>query len=172
MEQEADNPLDSASPEQKLHWLTATLRTPAEMIRGFAGIIKLNVSANRVDAEEILQIVDAIAEAANKIKDLLDEMVLSKGFYVPSDTISSTDVLLAFRQRLLDARQQNDNDTLRDLAVFFAMLYELAEKKQIEGSILGILLDLEAAAWDAIHGIPWKRTIPSEEEVISALNTN
>ena len=122
MNQETDTGLDSASPEQKLHWLTAELRTPTEVIRGLAEIIRLNVSSNRIEAEEILQIVDSISEAANKIKNLLDETVRSKGFYVPSDTISSTDILLALRQRLLVARQQNDKDTLRDLAVFFNMI--------------------------------------------------
>ena len=171
MNQETDHGLDSASPEQKLHWLTAELRTPTELIRGLAEIIRLNVSSNRIEAEEILQIVDSISEAANKIKNLLDETVRSKGFYVPSDTISSTDILLAVRQRLLDARQQNDKDSLRDLAVFFNMIYEIAEKKQVPGNIFGILLNLESAAFDAIHGIPWKSSIPSEEEIISALNT-
>ena len=171
MNQESDNALDSASPEQKLHWLTAELRTPAEVIRGLAQIIRLNVSSNRIEPEEIVQIVDSISEVANNVKDRLDEIVRSKGFYVPSDTISSTDILLALRQRLLDARQQNDQDTLRDLAVFFNMIYEIAEKKDVQGNISGILLNLESTAVEAIHGIPSKSIIPSDEEIISALNT-
>jgi hypothetical protein len=172
MNQDPESFLDSASPEQKLHWLTAELRTPAEVIRGLAGIIRLNVSANRIEPEEILQIVDLISEAANKIKSLLDEMVRSKGFYTPSNDLSATDILLALRQRLLDARQQNDKDKLQDLAVFFSMIYETVEKKKTQGNIFGILLDLERSAWDSFHDIPWKSTIPSEEEIISALNTN
>ena len=171
MNQETDNALDSASPEQKLHWLTAELRAPAEVIRGLAQIVRLNVSSHRMEPEEIVQVVDSISEAANNIKNRLDEMVRSKGFYVPSDTISSTDILLALRQRLLDARQRNDQDTLRDLAIFFNMIYEIAEQRKVQGNIFGILLNLESAAFESIHGISWKSIIPSEEEIISALNT-
>jgi hypothetical protein len=36
MNQEPENFFDAASPEQKLHSLTAELRMPAEIIRGFA----------------------------------------------------------------------------------------------------------------------------------------
>ena len=172
MDHGTENSLDSASPWQKLHWLTAEVITPVEVIRGLAGIIRLNVLAKRMEPEEILQVVDSISEAANKIKNLLDEMVRSKDFYVPSDTISSTDILLALQQRLLDAREQNDMNTLQNLYVGFGMLEDIAEKKKTHARISRILDDLRTSAFEAIQGISWKSTIPSEEEIISALNAN
>ena len=49
---------------------------------------------------------------------------------------------------------------------------EIAAQKAIDGMIFGILENLENSAYDAIRGTPWKSLIPSEEEIISALNTN
>lgn len=172
MDQGTDNSLDSASPEPKLHWLTAELRTPVEVIRGLAEIIRLNAESNNLEREGTLQVVTAISEAANTIKNYLDEMVRSKGFYTPSKNISSTDILIALRQRLLEARAQNDMDTLQSLALSFGILEEVAEKKNSHPRISTILDDLGTSAFEAIHGIPWKSTIPSEEEIISALNAN
>jgi hypothetical protein len=54
MDQGTDDSLDAASPEQKLHWLTAELRTPVEVIRGFAEVIRLNIVSNRIEPEEIV----------------------------------------------------------------------------------------------------------------------
>ncbi len=168
--QEPENFFDSASPEQKLHWLTAELRTPVEIIRGFAETIRDTNLSQKIEPEGIL--ISAISEAADKVRNLLDEVVRSKGFYTPSHDLSSTDILLGLRQHLLHARQEDDKDTLQSLAIFFDMLWEIAAKKKNQGIILGILENLERSAWDSIQGVPWKSTIPSEEEIISALNTN
>jgi hypothetical protein len=149
--------------------LTAELRTPVETIRGFAETIRTTNLSQKIEPEGIL--INAISEAADKIKNLLDEMVRSKGFYTPSNDLSSTDILLGLRQHLLDAREQNDMNTLQNLAVFFDLIWDIAAKRDIQGRIFRILQDLESSAWDSIHGIPWKSTIPSEEEIISALNT-
>lgn len=171
MNQEPKNFLDSASPEQKLHSLTAGLWTPVEVIRGLAEIIRLNISSNRIEPEETLQIVNGISEATDKIKNLLNETVRSKGFYTPSKDISSTDIFLALRQHLLNARQRNDIDALHSLVMVFDIIDDVVSKRNTEGKILGVLEDLGTAAREAIHGIAWKSTIPSEEEIISALNT-
>ena len=119
----------------------------------------------------MLQVVNEISEAADKIKKLLNETVRSKGFYTPSKDISSTDILLALRQHLLNARQQNDMDALHSLEMVFGILEEVVSKTNTRGKIFGVLDDLGTSAREAIHGIPWKSTIPSEEEIISALNT-
>ena len=170
MNQEPENYFGDVSPEQKLHSLIAELRTPVEIIRGCAETIRITNLSQKIEPEGML--INAISEAADKIKNLLDEMVRSKGFYTPSHDLSSTDILLGLRQHLLDARQQNDMNTLQNLAVFFDLIWEIAAKTDFQGRIFRILEDLEHSAWDSIHGIPWKSTIPSEEEIISALNTN
>src|SRR5215207_2052454 len=172
MNQRPENFFDSASPEQKLHSLTAELRTPVEIIRGSAETIRRIDPSLNIDPVVLSSGIDAISEAADKIRNLLDEVVRSKGFYSPSHDLSSTDILLGLRQHLLDARQQNDMDTLQNLAVFLNLIWEIAAKRDIQGRIFRILEDLERSAWDSTHGISWKSTIPSEEEIISALNTN
>ena len=164
------DPLDSATPEQKLRILTAELRMPVEIIRGFAEIIRTKNESQNIEPSGILQEINSITDAANKIKNLLDEMVSSKGFYVPSKNLSSTDIILDLRQRLLDAREQNDKDTLGHLAMIFDTIWDVAAKKIDQAMIYRILEDLENSAYDSIRGVPWKSTIPSEEEIISALN--
>jgi hypothetical protein len=72
----------------------------------------------------------------------------------------------------VDARQQNDMNTLQNLAVFFDLIWEINAKRDIQGRIIRILEDLERSAYDSIGRVPWKSNIPSEEEIISALNTN
>lgn len=165
-----DSQFDSITPEQKLHALTAELRTPLEIIRGLTEMIRINIGSNRIEPEGTLRAINSILEAANRIENLLDEVVSSKGFYTPSKDLSSTDILLGLRQQFLDAREKNDTNTLRSLAVFFNIIEEIATRKGIEGRIYGILEDLENSAYDSIGGVPWKSTIPSEEEIISALN--
>ena len=172
MKQEAENPFDSKTPEQKLHSLTAELRTPIEVIRGLAEMIKINSSANKIESEGILSEINDILKATDSIKNLLDEMVRSKEFYTPSNDLSATDILLTLRQQLLDAREQNDTKTLQNLATVFDIIWEIAAKREIEGMIFRILENLENSAYDSIGGTPWKSIIPSEEEIISALNRN
>lgn len=172
MDEPTNNLFESATPEQKLHSLTAELRIPVEIIRGFVEIIRLQNQANSIEPQGILGEINTISEAAHKIKNLLDEAVNSKGFYTPSKDLSSTDILLALRHQLLDAREQNDTNTLQNLATVFDIIWEIAAKKKIEGLIFRILENLENSAYDSIRGTPWKSIIPSEEEIISALNRN
>jgi signal transduction histidine kinase len=72
-----NNSPESATPEQKLSILTNELRTPVEIIRGFASVIRMEIESDRINPAELLNEIITIAEAANKIKELLDEMVSS-----------------------------------------------------------------------------------------------
>lgn len=83
--------------------------------------------------------------------------------------ITSLDIFFYFRQRLLDAQAQKDIDTLRNLAIVFDMLWDLADKKKIQGGIFRILENLENSAQDSVEGVDWKSIIPSEEEIKSVL---
>ena len=166
-----DNQFHSATPEQKLHALTAELRIPVQVIGSLAEIIRLRNQVNSIEPKEILSVINTISEAADKMENILDETVSSKGFYVPSKGLSSTDILLDLRQRLLDAREQNDGNTLQNLAVFFDMIWDVVAKKKIQGGIGRILENLENSAYDSVQGVGWKSIIPSEEEMISALNS-
>jgi signal transduction histidine kinase len=69
--------LKSASPEQKLSILTNELRTPVEIIRGYAAVIRKEIESNSIEPAELLNEINTIAEAADNIKKLLDEMVSS-----------------------------------------------------------------------------------------------
>jgi hypothetical protein len=83
--------------------------------------------------------------------------------------ISTVEIFLYLRQRLLNARDQNDLDTLRTLATVFDMLWDLAVDKKNQGRILGVLENLENSAYDTIQGVGWKSIIPTEEEIKSVL---
>ncbi len=82
--------------------------------------------------------------------------------------ITSLDIFLYLRQRLLDAREQKDVDTLGNLQTVFIMLSDLAYLKKV-GGLGAILEEFENSARDSIMGVPWKSTIPSEEEIRLAL---
>jgi signal transduction histidine kinase len=73
-----NNQFDSATPEQKLSILTNELRTPIEIIRGYASVIKKDIESNKFDSETVLKEIDRIAESADKIKKLLDELIDSR----------------------------------------------------------------------------------------------
>jgi hypothetical protein len=165
-----DNQFESATPKQKLHALTAQLRIPVQVIRNLAEIMRLGNQANSIEPQGLLSAINTISEAAGKIENLLDEIVRSKGFYIPPKDLSSTDILLGLRQQLLDAREKNDTNTLQSLAVVFNIIEEIAIQKGIEGIIFRILENLGNSAIDSVGGFPWKSIIPSEEEIISALN--
>jgi len=72
-----NNPFESASPEQKLSILSNELRTPVEIIRGIVAVIRKGIESNSVEPAEILKEINTIAEASDKIKELLDEMMKS-----------------------------------------------------------------------------------------------
>ena len=87
-----------------------------------------------------------------------------------SDKLSSTDILLYLRQCLLDAREPRDVKKLIEIQTVCEFLSSLVYSKEIRG--IGLILEeLENSAADSIAGVPWKSTIPSEEEIISALNS-
>jgi len=69
---------ESATPEQKLSILTNEIRTPVEIIRGLAFIIKKGIESNKSDSETLLKDISQIAESADKIKELLDELLNSR----------------------------------------------------------------------------------------------
>jgi hypothetical protein len=53
------------------------LRTPVEIIRGIVAVIRKGIESNSVEPAEILKEINTIAEASDKIKELLDEMMKS-----------------------------------------------------------------------------------------------
>lgn len=73
-----EDPFDTTTPEQKLWNLTNELRTPVEIIRGYASVIKKDIESNKFDSETLLKEIDRIAESADKIKELLDELLDSR----------------------------------------------------------------------------------------------
>jgi len=86
-----------------------------------------------------------------------------------SSTFSAIHILIYLRQSLLDAVDQNDVDTLHNLARVFDMLWDFVDKEKIHGGVGRILENLGNAAREYARGIGWKSIIPSEEEIRSAL---
>ena len=105
MDEPTNNIFESAAPEQKLHTLAAKLRISIQQIYLLVKIISTMISvSNSIESERILGEINRITEVADDIKNTLDEVVRSKGFYTPSKDLSSSDILLGLRQQLLDAR--------------------------------------------------------------------
>ena len=71
------NQFSSASPEKRLSILTNEVRTPVEIIRGLVAVIKKDIESNNVKPTEFLNEINTIAEAADKIKELLDDLIIS-----------------------------------------------------------------------------------------------
>jgi hypothetical protein len=65
------------SPEQKLNTLINELRTPVEIIRGLAPVIRMEIESDGLKPAKLLNEINRIAAAADKIKELLDETVSS-----------------------------------------------------------------------------------------------
>jgi hypothetical protein len=70
-----NNLFSSAAPEQKLSILTNALRTRNEILRGSASVIRMGIESDSTKPAEFLNGINAISEAAEKIKELLDEIV-------------------------------------------------------------------------------------------------
>ena len=66
--------LNSATPEQKLYTLIIELKTPIEVIRGFARIIKKDIETNNIDPTKMLEAVNKIIEKADWVKEISDEI--------------------------------------------------------------------------------------------------
>jgi hypothetical protein len=82
--------------------------------------------------------------------------------------IPALEIVLYLRQRLLDARDQNEMGTLESLQTVYVVLSDLAYLRKARG--LGMILEeLESSARDSLMGVPQKSTIPSEEQIRDAL---
>jgi hypothetical protein len=77
------------------------------------------------------------------------------------------DLLLNLRQRLLDAREKNDQTQLAHLKITFGTLVESAYATD-DKALIALLVDLEDAARDAMTGAAWKSSIPSTEVIENA----
>ncbi|MBI5670264.1 MAG: hypothetical protein HZC41_19900 [Chloroflexi bacterium] len=77
------------------------------------------------------------------------------------------DMVLSLRQRLLDAREQDDRASLGVLQTTFGALIEASYGTQ-ERTLIEILIALEDAARDAAMGVGWKSDIPSVEGIQQA----
>lgn len=86
-----------------------------------------------------------------------------------ANKISSVDIFLYLRQRLLSAREQKDISDLMNIQIVTDILLDLAFMKN--NREVGVILEnFESAARDAIQGVDWKSIIPTEEEIKSSLS--
>lgn len=83
--------------------------------------------------------------------------------------LTAFDILIYLRQRLLVAIEKNEKSELEDLAFVFGMLEDLVYKYNYAGNIDTIIEKFERTAIEYATGITWKITVPSEEEIRSAL---
>jgi hypothetical protein len=67
--------LKNIASEQKFAVLVNELRTPIEIIRGLAAVMKKDIESSKVEAKKLLNELSGIADAAEKIKELLEEAV-------------------------------------------------------------------------------------------------
>ena len=83
--------------------------------------------------------------------------------------MSSVEIFLYLRQRLLSAREQKDINTLMQIGSVSDILLDLAYTKNSR-EVGAILENFESAVRDSIQGVDWKSIIPTEEEIYLALN--
>ena len=86
--------------------------------------------------------------------------------------LSALHILIDLRQRLLAAIEKNDKDELHFLAKVFNMLLDVVDKYKVLGGLGRVIEDLERSAYDYASGVGWKATIPSEEDIRSALQND
>jgi hypothetical protein len=82
--------------------------------------------------------------------------------------MSSVEIFLYLRQRLLSAREQKDINTLMQIGSVSDILLDLAYTKNSR-EVGAILENFESAVRDSIQGVEWKSIIPTEEEIQKAL---
>jgi hypothetical protein len=82
--------------------------------------------------------------------------------------MSSVEIFLYLRQRLLSASDQKDVRVLMEIQTISDMLLDLAYMKNSQ-EVGAILENFESAARDSIQGVDWKSILPTEEEIKSAL---
>ena len=163
-----NEPLSSPTPGQKLYILSSQLKGLIESIRLDAMLIKKNIESSNITPETLLKDITRIAEVADKIRELPDQVIHSKSSV--SDTaresvkITTLDIFLYLRKRLLDAREPSDVEKLVEIQAICEFLLYLVYSKQTPG-LGSILEEFESSARDSIMGVPWKSNIPSEEEI-------
>jgi len=82
--------------------------------------------------------------------------------------LTTLQILIYLRQRLLAAIEQDDKDELRFLAKVFDMLWDIVHTNKVKGGLGRVLENLERSAYDYASGVGWKAIIPSEEEIKAA----
>lgn len=81
--------------------------------------------------------------------------------------MTPVDMVLSLRQRLLEAREQEDRASLGILHTTFGALVEASYGTQ-EDALVEILIALENAARDAAMGVGWKSDIPAVRTIQEA----
>jgi hypothetical protein len=79
------------------------------------------------------------------------------------------DLLCHLRERLIEARERNDQESLVELKTTFTILREVSYSSEDE-KLITLVVALEDSARDAIMSVPWKSDIPSVETIRSALS--
>ena len=75
MNKSLQNQYASSSPEQKLMILLHEIATPILIIQGFAELLKQHYESSNERPEEILEWIDAIANAAEHLKEVRNELM-------------------------------------------------------------------------------------------------
>ncbi len=75
MNEPLQNQYASASPEQKLAILLHDIATPIAIIQGFAAIMRKHYESSNERPEEILDWINAIAKAADHLKEVRNELM-------------------------------------------------------------------------------------------------
>ena len=85
-----------------------------------------------------------------------------------AESVTLTEFILALRQRLVDAVQTNDQETIAQLLTTFGILVDTSYSVQ-DHSVTELLVFMEDSARNALMGVAWKAPIPSVDAVESAL---
>jgi len=73
MNMDNSNIYPSVTPEQKLRIMCSEMATPIEVIRGCITLIQKHYESDDKQSEELLECINAIAQAATYLKKLRDE---------------------------------------------------------------------------------------------------
>ena len=82
------------------------------------------------------------------------------------------ELLIHMRQRLLDARERQDNFYLQRIGNAFSVIEQLLEEeygeKGAERKLFDVISDMNYAAKDSLARVPFKSTIPSIQDIKDA----
>lgn len=84
------------------------------------------------------------------------------------DRVTLTEFVLALRQRLIDAVQVNDQETIAKLLTTFGMLVDTSYAYQ-DKSVMELFVSLEDSARNAAMNVGWKAPVPSIAAIEDAL---